>query len=80
MDKQEPSIKFKRWKDVDLSYEQYVDLMTMFLSDDRAAIAEANRLLFVLLVTGKDARRIPAVALHEIETKLEKMRRSQASS
>ena len=49
-----------------LNYDQYVELMTMMLSDDRAAIAEANRLLFVLLVTGKDARRIPAVALHEL--------------
>ena len=49
-----------------LSYDEYVDLVGMMMSGDRAAVAEANRLLFVSLLKDDEIGRNPALALSEI--------------
>jgi hypothetical protein len=56
-----------------LTYDQYVELMAMALSRDIAQVAEANRLLYAMLVKGQDGLRVPAIALADIEKKLESM-------
>ena len=52
----------------------------MLLSGDPKQVADANWLLYALLVRGPDAGRIPAVALHEIETRREKDRVARSRS
>jgi hypothetical protein len=49
-----------------LNYDQYVDLVGMMMSEDPAAVAEVNRLLFVLLLKDEEIGRNPALALSEI--------------
>ena len=49
-----------------LNYGEYVDLVGMMMSGDRAAVAEVNRLLFVLLLKDEEIGRNPALALSEI--------------
>ena len=66
--------------DTELTYSQYVEVMSMLLSGDPKQVADANWLLYALLVRGPDAGRIPAVALHEIETGLERARVSRGRS
>jgi len=53
-----------------MTYEEYVETMAKVLSGDHEKLAEANRVLFANLVTGEDAKRIPALALADIDHKV----------
>jgi hypothetical protein len=54
----------------ELTYDQYVEVMTMWLSGDVRMEADANRLLFAYLVVGREPMVGPAIALADIERRL----------
>lgn len=56
-----------------MTYDQYVDAMTMALSGDPDTVAKVNRLLFAHLVAGADANRIPALALCDMKRRVEEI-------
>ena len=55
----------------ELTYDQYVEVMAMWLSGDIRMEAEANRLLFAYLVADRERPLVPAIALADIERRLE---------
>jgi hypothetical protein len=43
----------------DIGHQEYVDLMAQMMSHDPAAVAHANRLLYILLVRAREANPNP---------------------
>jgi hypothetical protein len=57
-----------------IGHQEYVDLMAQMMSHDPAAVAEANRLLYTLLVRVEESNRNPILAVPEIWARIEELK------
>jgi hypothetical protein len=55
-------------------HQEYVDLMAMMMIHDPAAVAEANRLLYSLLVRVEESNRNPILAVPKIWARIDEMK------